>query len=357
MAMLKLKKGGITMQKTIWTISLSVALLALAACQDSTAPAQSSHVIIDTDMGYDDAMAILYLLQRPDIEVEAITVTGTGMAYLEPGTQNALALLTLAQEEHVIVARGSNTPLAGDHTTMLPDVWHDEANTMLGVSLPQTELTAIDTAAAELMRELIRNAREPVTIITLGPLTNVAQALMDEPSIVEHIHGIYIMGGAVDVEGNVQYGGDASNVYAEWNIFLDPMAANIVFSSPAPITLVPLDATNDTPATTAFADRLAVASQTPEAAFVSSLLEALRAQQALDDWFYFWDALAAAIATAPSLATLERKGLMVVTDEGPESGRTKQDGSSAPIDVATGAHASAFEELFLQVLNGDLPGP
>jgi inosine-uridine nucleoside N-ribohydrolase len=324
----------------------------VAGCGDTGAQAAPLvPVVIDTDMSHDDAMAILYLLQHDDVEVQAITVTGTGMARLEAGTRNALGLLTLAGRDDVVVARGGDTPLAGDNPSFIPEAWRDDADALLGVALPQSSLAASTTPAAELLRETIRNSPHPVTVVTLGPLTNAAQALMDEPAIAENIGHIYIMGGAVDVAGNVQYGGDETNPYAEWNIFLDPTAARFVLESAAPITLVPLDATDSVPGTVAYAQRMAAEARTPEAEFVAALLAKLEEAQALDDWFYFWDALAAAISTTPTLATVEQRVIQVVTADGTESGRTMPDSAGVTIGVATAADAAAFEDVFLQVLN------
>jgi inosine-uridine nucleoside N-ribohydrolase len=338
-----------------WFHMSGVALFMLAGCGDAGSQATPrAPLIIDTDMAHDDAMAIAYLLRRDDVEVQAITVTGTGMARLEAGTQNALGLLTLAGQDDVVVAQGGDTPLAGDNPSFIPEAWRDDADTLLGVALPPSSLTASSVPAPTLLREKIRSSPEPVTLVALGPLTNVAQAIMDEPTIIDGIGRIYIMGGAVDVAGNVQYGGDETNPYAEWNIFLDPTAARIVLESGAQITLVPLDATGFVPGTVAYAQRMAAEARTPEATFVASLLAELERAQALDDWFDFWDALAAVISTEPTpatLATLEQRAIQVITADGIESGRTMPDSAGTTIDVATTANAAAFEDLFLQVLN------
>lgn len=335
-----------------WMCALWIAMLAAGCGDDDSRAPGTAPLIIDTDMSYDDAMAILYLLQHSDFEVEAITVTGNGMARIEPGTQNALGLLTLVGRPDVVVARGSDVPLAGSNPSFIPEAWHDDADSLLGVAVPQSELGPSPTPAADLMRQTIGNAEQKVTIVALGPLTNVAQALGDDPGMVADIEHIYIMGGAVDVGGNVQYGGDPSNPYAEWNIFCDPTAAKIVLESGAPITMVPLDATDHVPGTVEYAQRVAADGQTPAAEFVAELLARLDEAQALGDWFYFWDALAAAIATDRGLATIEQTSILIVTEDGTESGRTREDSAGVAIDVATEANAAAFEDEFFAVLNG-----
>src|SRR4030095_6725613 len=91
-------------------------------------------IVIDTDMGNDDRMAILYLLNRPDVKIRAITVTGTGLAHAERGATSALGLAALAGQAEIPVAAGRQTPLAGDHA--FPPDWRTDADTLSGLSLP-----------------------------------------------------------------------------------------------------------------------------------------------------------------------------------------------------------------------------
>ncbi|MFN8374180.1 MAG: nucleoside hydrolase [Anaerolineae bacterium] len=304
--------------------------------------------IIDTDMAGDDWMGILYLLQRTDIEVLAITVTGTGEAHCDPGVQNAMNLLLLAGYPDVPVACGSETPLQGDH--VFPTEWRDSVDAMAGIELEANTNPHSELSAVELLSEQLTAADVPVTLVTLGPLTNVAQAFQAEPTLIDHLERIYIMGGAVTVPGNLY----TDNTTAEWNIYVDPLAASLVFESGAPLTLVGLDATNQTPMTMDFYNRIAEDRTTPAAEFVyqtmTANLDGIRA-----GWMSFWDPLAAAAASDPSIITLEAHSLIVVTEEGAESGRTMSDASGSPVDVAVGADAPAFESLFLDVLNGREP--
>lgn len=304
--------------------------------------------IIDTDMAGDDWMAILYLLQRTDIEVRAITVTGTGEAHCDPGVQNTMNLLLLAGNPDIPVACGHETPLQGDH--VFPSEWRDSVDAMAGIELPTNTNPDSELSAVELLTEQLNAAEEPVTLVTLGPLTNVAEALQAEPTLIDHLERIYIMGGAVTVPGNLY----TENTTAEWNVYVDPLAASLVFESGAPITLVGLDATNQTPMTMDFYSRITEDRTTPEAEFVyqtmTANLDGIRA-----GWMSFWDPLAAVASSDPSIISVEEHSLIVVTEEGAESGRTMRDDSGNPVEVAIGASAAAFESLFLDVLNGREP--
>lgn len=302
-------------------------------------------VIIDTDMGSDDWMAILYLLNTPDVTVQAITVTGTGLAYCDAGVHIALGLLALADYPDVPVSCWRETPLMGENA--FPAEWRTDMEAAEGLGLPAGGSAAEQDAAA-LFASVVGASAEPVTVLALGPLTNVGAALEADPALVEKIEMIYIMGGAVEVAGS---GISEQNTTAEWNIFCDPHAARLVFESGAPVTLVPLDATNDVPVTLSFVDRLAAARQTPEAEFVYGLLVG-NLGFIESGGYYFWDPLAAAVLTDESLVTLSSRDVTVIDTPGPEDGRTKPVGNGPEIRVATAPNREAFEQRFIETLNG-----
>jgi len=160
------------------------------------------------------------------------------------------------------------------------------------------------------------------------------------------------MGGAVDVDGNVGISGvGIDNRFAEWNVYVDPVAADIVLQFGVPVTLVPLDATNHAPVTTAFADRLAGDVVTPQAAFCSDVLTQL-SDSIASGGYYFWDPFAAAVLTDESLGSFGSRALAVVTDEGPESGRVISSENGPLTRFATSADVHRFEQLFLDTVNG-----
>jgi pyrimidine-specific ribonucleoside hydrolase len=173
--------------------------------------------------------------------------------------------------------------------------------------------------------------------------------------LVDNIDVIYIMGGAVNVHGNVGASGvGINNNAAEWNIYVDPYAANVVLQSSAPITLVPLDATNHVPVTARFYKRLAGNHTTPEATFAFDVLTQLK--RSIDSGgYYFWDPLAAAILTDESLASFQYQDLCVVEMNRPESGRMKVGEGCPKVRVAISADGGRFEQMFLDVLNSASP--
>ena len=206
-------------------------------------------------------------------------------------------------------------------------------------------------SASDLMIDILQNSDEPITIVAVGPLTNIAEAVQKEASITTNIKEIYIMGGAVNIEGNVGNSGvGIQNQYAEWNIYIDPRAANIVFNSGIPIILVPLDATQDVPVTRNFYNTLAKNRTTQSADFVYEMLTANLGFVDSGE-FQFWDTLTGAIFTDPSIAKFEEMELTVIEEEGPESGRTISASDGSKIRVAVSADRKKFEQILLTIWN------
>ena len=314
-----------------------------------TAAAHPRPVVIDTDMAADDWMAILYLLQRTDISIEAITVAGTGMGHCDPGVQHALGLVALAGYAPVPVACGRETPLIGNHA--FPDGWRAAADTFMstGLTLPQGQNPISGKTAVELLASAIQSSPEKVTVLETGPLSNIAELLQSTPSAAKNIEMIYVMSGAVHVPGNVGAAAPIDNQVAEWNIYVDPHAANIVFESGVPITLVPLDATNQAKITDDFYRHLQAGHLTPEATWIFDLFT--RERGYFQAQSYFWDQLAAAVLTDESLVTFEDDTLCVVEEEGPQSGQTKIAAGCPKVRLAISADQARFEQVFLDTLN------
>lgn len=320
----------------------------ITADPDLIQPQTPKPVILDVDMAHEDMFSALFLLSHPNVDVKAITVTGTGEAHCGPGVRNALGLVALSGKKDIPVACGREAPLAGNH--VFPAEWRKAADEAYGASIP-TGGAASSLSASDLIIDILQNAKEPITIVSVGPLTNIAEAIQKEAGIATNIQKIYIMGGALNVEGNVGNSGvGIQNEHAEWNIYIDPMAANIVFNSGIPIILVPLDATDDVPVTRNFYQTLEKHRDTPSAHLVYEMLTA-NLNFMDSGGFQFWDSLTAAIFTVPSIAEFEEMELTVVEEEGPESGRTMAASNGAKIKVAMSADRKTFEQILLTIWN------
>lgn len=298
-------------------------------------------VVIDSDMISDDWMAALFILNDPQFSVKAITVAGTGFADCDAGVRSALGLLALMDYGDVPVSCGSATPLMG--TNAPPAEWRTTIEAVEALGLPEGGDPASEDAVA-LFTSTIQASPEPVTVLALGPLTNVGAALDATPELVGNIEMIYVMGGAVDVAGSPV---SEKNTVAEWNIYCDPHAARLVFESGAPITLVPLDATNEVPVTPEFVATLEAEKATSEAEFVASLLAA-NAESIESGGYFFWDPLAAVVMSNPSLVTLTPRDVTVIDTPGaPDDGRTKPVANGSDILVATEPDRDALEATLI----------
>lgn len=347
-------------RQTVFALLILPSLL-LAGCGQSPAPDPSliqiqtpKPVILDTDMAHEDMFSALFLLSHPNVDVRAITVTGTGEAHCGPGVENALSLVAVSGHEDIPVACGREAPLQGNHE--FPAEWRKGADEAYGALLTGGGAPS-KLSAPDLIIDIIQSSIEPITIVAVGPLTNVATAIQKDSGIGSNIKAIYIMGGAVEVEGNVGNSGvDIDNKFAEWNIYIDPVAANIVFRSGIPIVLIPLDATRDVPVTRNFYSAIENNRKSAPANLVYDMLTA-NLDFVDSGGFQFWDSLTAAIFTDESIATFEEFRLTVIEEESPESGYTKVDSGGPIIRVATGADRNRFESLLLTVLNWEDGSP
>jgi inosine-uridine nucleoside N-ribohydrolase len=304
-------------------------------------------VVVDTDAAIDDLVALTFLLASDEVDVRAITVSGTGEVRCPAGVGVVRELLAHTGDDDVPVACGRATPLDGTHE--FPTEWRDAADSGWGVVEPTRTPEPDAPSAVELLVDTI----EPgVTLLTLGPLTNIADAFRTDAELADRVASIVTMGGAVDAPGNVTEP-DLDAAHSEWNVYVDPTAASEVFGAGAPLVLVALDATNQVPVTPMFLERLALNSHTPAASLVAELYQANPLVGA--GGAYFWDPLAAASVIDPSLLTTERADIEVVTADGPDIGRTIRSADGHPIDVATSADAGTFEDLLLRTLDDVRP--
>lgn len=325
---------------------LGLGLSFVPSVDAQTPSAQSpTPVIIDTDMALDDWMAMLDVLGNEEFAVEAITVTGTGFAFCDAGVDIALGLLALTEYGDVPVSCWTEAPLLGDNGA--PDEWKTSMEAAEALGLPEGGEPS-DLDAVELFSTTVAESSEPVTVLALGPLTNVGAALEADPSLVDNIEMVYVMGGAIDVPGS---GITEENTTAEWNIYLDPHSARLTFESGAPITLVPLDATNDAPVTPAFLAELETNQQTPVAEFVFTALSG-NIESIESGGYYFWDPLAAGVMSNPDIVTLTEREVTVIDIPGhAEDGRTKPVGNGPTIWVATEPDIETFEQNLIDSWN------
>ena len=191
-------------------------------------------VIIDTDPGVDDALALLLAMRSPELKIEGITPVA-GNVPLDLTLPNALRMVEIAGRTDIPVAAGARVPLV---RRLVTAAYAHGENGLGGAVFPEPKTKPIPLPAAEFIRSVVRKYPGEVTLIPIGPLTNIASALNLDSELAAMVRGIVLMGGSLS-------GGNITPA-AEFNIYVDPEAARIVFQSGIPITMVGLDATRKT---------------------------------------------------------------------------------------------------------------
>jgi inosine-uridine nucleoside N-ribohydrolase len=273
---------------------------------------EATPVILDVDTGTDDALALAYAVTSPRIDLVSVT-TVAGNVDVEKATANTLAVLEWLGADHVPVHRGASRPLVRPHRDAT--YFHHEGG-LGGARLPAaTREPALEKGPAAIIRMSRERPRE-LTLVTLGPLTNLAIALNVEPRLPEMLRAVVVMGGAFRVPGN-------TTPAAEFNILVDPEAAQQVFAAPFPdLTVVGLDVTEQVTLTRQDWIAANANADLPPAAVLLREVGTYAFSALERERFPLHDPLAAAVAANPDLVATECAAIEVEADE-PERGRTR----------------------------------
>jgi inosine-uridine nucleoside N-ribohydrolase len=282
---------------------------------------QKSKVIFDTDPGVDDAMALLLALRSPEIDVAGVT-TVFGNTNVEATTRNALNLLDFAGRSDIPVAKGAARPMVNPPGATAEWVHGDDAMGNIGwTHVNNHACKPLDMHAAQFIIETVMAHPGEVTLVAVGPMTNLGLALQLEPRIVRNVREVVIMGGSVVAPGNV-------SPSAEANIYSDPHAAVLLFSAGWPLTMAGLDVTQAIQMDNDYFTELA-ASGDPFAAFVARIVPFY--QEFHRSWYDYengavdtHDPAAIAYLIDPTLFRGEHYSIVVPTD-GPAEGMTIAD--------------------------------
>jgi inosine-uridine nucleoside N-ribohydrolase len=259
-------------------------------------------VIIDTDPGIDDAMAILLALNSPELKVEALTVVPGNVEGWQ-GLENALKIVSLAGRCDLPVAGGAKHPL--NQKLITAQYWHGK-NGLADVELPAPKCKADSRFGPDLIIELVHKYPHEITLIPVGPLTNIALAVSKDPSIVLLVKDIVIMGGSIS-------GGNVDGA-AEANIYGDPEAASIVFNAGWIVTMIGSDIGERTLITRTHLAQLH-ALHGPESEFIFKLADfyLTRSEKSGYSGAAMYDPVAVATVIDPTLVTLKHMHVDVET--------------------------------------------
>jgi inosine-uridine nucleoside N-ribohydrolase len=288
--------------KQLWIAAILITLVVSSLVTTLFAQTSPKRVIIDTDPGTDDAMAIILALNSPELKIEALTVV-PGNVDGRQGLENALKIVSLAGRCDITVAGGAQHPL--NQKLITAQFWHGK-NGLADVELPASQCKADARFGPDLIIELVHKYPHEITLIPVGPLTNIALAVSKDPSIAFLAKDIVIMGGSI-TGGNV-------NGAAEANIYNDPEAAQIVFNAGWMVTMVGSDVGERTLITRKYLADLQ-SSHGPQSDFIAKIADfyLTRSEKSGYSGAAMYDPLAVGIALDPTLGTLREMHVDVET--------------------------------------------
>lgn len=302
-------------------------------------------ILIDCDPGHDDMMAIMLACASAELELAGVT-TVAGNQTGEKTYRNALRTLTLIGRTDIPVARGADKPLLRK-ITVAPEI-HGVSG-LDGADLPEPSFKGVAETAASFIVRTLMGSRDPLTLVPTGPLTNVALALLEEPKLAGKLERIVLMGGAV-ADSNI-------SPAAEFNIYVDPEAAKIVFASGIPLVMVGLDVTNK--ALLSFDDIDEMASWKGRVSRVVAPLLRFFAQANRDIFGFagapLHDALAVAHVLRPEVIRTRRMNVEIETTGEHTRGRTVADvygisGRAPNAEVALEVNLPLFKEMLFTAI-------
>jgi len=299
-------------------------------------------IIIDTDPGHDDALAIMLAAKSEAFDILAITTT-MGNSSIENTTRNARYILNLLEREDIPVYSGCDKPLKRE---LIRAVVHGESG-LDGID--PTNDASLTGDAVERIVELIEKNSGEITLVTLGPLTNIALAIEKSPEIMKKVKEIVMMGGAIRVPGN-------KNRVAEFNIFVDPEAADIVFRFPVAKTIVPLDACNNVQMFIEDFEKITNTKlRKPILAMMAPFIKNINADEGVNAALVY-DALTVYFLLNPSVCKVSQYDVLVETNGDLTRGMTVADLRTKPeskniLNVVESIDKETFVEDFIKILS------
>jgi inosine-uridine nucleoside N-ribohydrolase len=303
-------------------------------------------VMVDCDVGVDDALALILAFHSPELDVKAVTGVN-GNVPLEQVFENIQRVLSLIQpKSKPLIAKGADRPLKGK--TVYAHSVHGKdglGGAKIDCRGGKEAWQLFPGRAEELITKMARQYPDEMTLIAIGPLTNLALGLRRDPEAMGKLKEITIMGGAVRTRGNI-------TPYAEFNIFSDPLAAKIVLESGLPITLVPLDVTQQVSLTPQWMEEKVKPINNLFSKFVieATGYHSTTHQFRNRELIHLHDPLAVGVVIDPTLVRKERLPIDVETKKGEDYGKTSETKEGPKIEVCLEVNAKEFLELFLSRL-------
>jgi purine nucleosidase len=331
-----------------------IAFVAVVACAPSTETSEPPRatgepptirvpIIVDTDLDVSDVAALAVLLREPSLDIRAVTVAPTGTGVTNCATGRRLVRYVLEELGASSVPYACGREDAGEDAIPFPAEWRTDADGGWGMTMPPRPHSDLPESAVDLLARIVDDSPSAPTIVALGPWTNLEDAVAADPTFADRIAGLHAMAGAIDVPGNVMVEGVTAEDGLEWNLAADPSAVVAMFDTATPISIVPLDATDDVPADPKLLADLAADHAGGAADLVYEIL--VRVPGRFGDGQQLWDELAALALPTPDLVTWEEADILADA-----TGRLSRDPAGRPVRFAVAADRSAVESALLEAL-------
>ena len=304
----------------------------------------SKPLIHDHDGHVDDMLSCMLLWLSSDVDLQAVGITN-GDCYADQAFEALIKVATFLDLEGPEVAM-SDEPMPHP----FPENWRRESYIINELpifsenDLKKPYQQGKCRRSENVFADCLAHSRRPITVVATAPLTNIAAVLKQQPDLRKNVEEFVIMGGALNVKGNVEEAGHDGS--AEWNIYADPQAFKTVLECGQPIKLITLDVTNDLPVTPEWLHRLDEQASTSRASLLAAKIFSL----VKGFNYYFWDTVTAAVAIKPDLFSFKEMKIDVTT-QGKSSGKTSTSlFGGRKVQVATHVNKQAFEDLLLSIL-------
>lgn len=288
-------------------------------------------------------MSAILLWLAPDIELQSIGITN-GDCYSDLAFEAMLKIATYLDLEGAEIS-----VCPDDMPNPFPENWRRESHIINELPifgenyLKKRYQQGRARRTKEVFSDCLSNSKTPLTIVTTGPLTNVARIFEKDPSLTQKVEEMFIMGGALDVKGNVEEEGHDDS--AEWNIYADPQSFKTILDTRIPLTLITLDLTNKLPVTKEFLARLDEQANKSRASNLAAKLWSL----VKGFEYYFWDTITAACAIDPQLFEFKTVKIDVATS-GKSQGRIASSlFGGRKVKIAKDLNKEAFEDLLVSI--------
>lgn len=302
-------------------------------------------VLHDHDGHVDDLLSTVLLWLAPEVELQAVGITN-GDCYHDQAFEAMLKIATYLDLEGTEIA-----VCPDDMPNPFPDSWRRESHIINELPLFGENYLKKSYQQGRARRteavfgDCLANSKVPLTVVTTGPLTSFARLLREQPELASNVEELIMMGGAVNVAGNVE--DDGHDGSAEWNIYADPAAFKTVLDTKIPLKLITLDLTNQLPVTKEFIAKLESLAETHKAANLAAKLWSL----VKGFEYYFWDTITAAAIIDPSLFKFKEMRIDVSTS-GKNQGKTSTSlFGGKKVKVASQLDKAAFEDLLLKIFS------